>query len=185
MLYLRKGDITRFSGDVIVNAASRHLHHGGGVCGAIHRAAGPELLAACRSHIRAYGKPRVGTAVLTPPGYLPCRAVIHAVGPRWLFGLRAGRQDNLLAQAYLRALTLARDNGFSSMAFPCISNGHYFFPHERAAGTALRTIITFLTHIAPDMDVHCFCFSRRDALIYRHILLEKHRHLFLTDDTTL
>ncbi|ELX5461622.1 macro domain-containing protein [Salmonella enterica] len=126
MLYLRKGDITRFSGDVIVNAASRHLHHGGGVCGAIHRAAGPELLAACRSHIRAYGKPRVGTAVLTPPGYLPCRAVIHAVGPRWLFGLWAERQDNLLAQAYLRALTLARDNGFSSMAFPCISTGHYF-----------------------------------------------------------
>lgn len=87
MLYLRKGDITRFSGDVIVNAASRHLHHGGGVCGAIHRAAGPELLTACISHIRAYGNPRAGTAVLTPPGYLPCRAVIHAVGPRWLFGL--------------------------------------------------------------------------------------------------
>ncbi|EBW7255768.1 O-acetyl-ADP-ribose deacetylase, partial [Salmonella enterica subsp. enterica serovar Gatow] len=123
--------------------------------------------------------------VLTPPGNLPCRGVIHAVGPRWLFGLRAGRQDDLLAQAYLRALTLARDNGFSSIAFPCISTGHYFYPHERAAGTALRTIITFLTHIAPDMDVHCFCFSRRDTLIYRHILLEKHRHLFLTDDTTL
>ncbi|EAN5736239.1 O-acetyl-ADP-ribose deacetylase [Salmonella enterica] len=181
MLYLRKGDITRFSGDVIVNAASRHLHHGGGVCGAIHRAAGPELLAVCRSHIRAYGKPRVGTAVLTPPGNLPCRAVIHAVGPRWLFGLWAERQDDLLAQAYLRALTLARDNGFSSMAFPCISTGHYFFPHERAAGTALRTIITFLTNIAPDMDVHCFCFSGRDALIYRRIL-EEHHCPFLTDD---
>ncbi|EJX4928625.1 macro domain-containing protein, partial [Salmonella enterica] len=69
----------------------------------------------------------VGTAVLTPPGNLPCRAVIHAVGPRWLFGLWAERQDDLLAQAYLRALTLARDNGFSSMAFPCISTGHYFY----------------------------------------------------------
>ncbi|HCM1846794.1 TPA: macro domain-containing protein [Salmonella enterica subsp. diarizonae serovar 16:z10:e,n,x,z15] len=181
MLYLREGDITRFSGDVIVNAASRHFHHGGGVCGAIHRAAGPELLAACRNHIRAYGKPRVGTAVLTPPGYLPCRAVIHAMGPRWLFGLWAERQDNLLAQAYLRALTLARDNGFSSMAFPCIRTGHYFFPHERAAGTALRTILTFLTNIASDMDVHCFCFSRRDALIYRRILDSCH-YPFLTDD---
>lgn len=126
-------------------------------------------------------KPRVGTAVLTPPGNLPCRAVIHAVGPRWLFGLWAERQDDLLAQAYLRALTLARDNGFSSMAFPCISTGHYFFPHERAAGTALRTIITFLTNIAPDMDVHCFCFSGRDALIYRRIL-EEHHCPFLTDD---
>ncbi|AXD73889.1 hypothetical protein DMO59_24635 [Salmonella enterica subsp. diarizonae] len=112
---------------------------------------------------------------------MPCRAVIHAVGPRWLFGLWAERQDNLLAQAYLRALTLARDNGFSSIAFPCISTGHYFFPHERAAGTALRTIITFLTHIAPDMDVYCFCFSRRDALIYRRIL-EEHHCPFLTDD---
>ncbi|ECA5826340.1 O-acetyl-ADP-ribose deacetylase [Salmonella enterica] len=181
MFYLREGDITRFSGDVIVNAASTRLHHGGGVCGAIHSAAGPELLVACRNHIRAYGKPRVGTVVLTSPGRLLSRGVIHAVGPRWLFGLWAGRHDDLLAQAYLRALRLARDNGFSSIAFPCISTGHYFYPHDRAARIALRTIITFLTNIAPDLDVYCFCFDRRDTLIYRRILEEHYPH-FLTDD---
>ncbi|HGG6757229.1 TPA: macro domain-containing protein [Salmonella enterica subsp. enterica serovar Java] len=132
MLYLRKGDITRFSGDVIVNAASTRLHHGGGVCGAIHRAAGPELLAACRNHIRSHGSLPAGEVILTPPGKLPCRGVIHAVGPRWLFGAYAERQDGLLAQAYFRALRLARDNGFLSIAFPCISIGYYFYPHESA-----------------------------------------------------
>jgi O-acetyl-ADP-ribose deacetylase len=126
MFYLREGDITRFSGDVIVNAASPCLHHGSGVCGAIHNAAGPDLLVACRNHIRAYGKPRAGTVVLTSPGRLLCRGVIHAVGPRWLSGLWAGRSDDLLAQMYLRALRLARDNGFNSIAFPCISTGHFF-----------------------------------------------------------
>ncbi|HAG0015843.1 TPA: O-acetyl-ADP-ribose deacetylase [Salmonella enterica] len=181
MLYIRKGDITRFSGDVIVNAASSRLHHGGGVCGAIHRAAGPGLLAACKSHIRAYGNLPVGAVLFTPPGKLSCHGVIHAVGPRWLFGLRAERQDALLAQSYRRALTLARDNGFRSMAFPCISTGHYFYPHQRAAGIALRTITAFLAATAPEMDVHCFCFSNRDLLIYRHIL-EECRHPFLTDD---
>ncbi|ELO0595357.1 TPA: macro domain-containing protein [Salmonella enterica subsp. enterica serovar Muenchen] len=181
MLHLRKGDITRFSGDVIVNAASTRLHHGGGVCGAIHRAAGPELLAACRNHIRSHGSLPAGEVILTPPGKLPCRGVIHAVGPRWLFGAYAERQDGLLAQAYFRSLTLARDNGFCGIAFPCISTGHYFYPHERAAGIALRTINTFLANTAPDLDVHCFCFSRRDFLIYRHILEECH-HSFLTDD---
>ncbi|WP_232478616.1 macro domain-containing protein [Salmonella enterica] len=164
-----------------MNAASTRLHHGGGVCGAIHSAAGPELLTACISHIRAYGKPRVGTAVLTPPGRLLCRGVIHAVGPRWLLGLYAERQDRLLMQAYHRALMLARDNGFSSIAFPCISTGHYFYPHERAASIVLPTIIAFLADTAPDMDVHCFCFARRDILIYRRILEEHHAH-FLTDD---
>ncbi|EBD0365840.1 hypothetical protein FHI53_26965 [Salmonella enterica] len=119
MLYIRKGDITWFSGDVIVNAASARLHHGGGVCGAIYRAAGPELLTACRTHIRHHGNLPVGTAVLTPPGKLPCRGVIHAVGPRWLFGVYAERQDGLLAQAYRRALQLARDRlSFTALIVP-------------------------------------------------------------------
>ncbi|HGJ5065147.1 TPA: macro domain-containing protein [Salmonella enterica subsp. enterica serovar Muenchen] len=140
MLYLRKGDITRFSGDVIVNAG----------------------------------------CIMAAAYVVPCRGVIHAVGPRWLFGAYAKRQDGLLAQAYLRALRLARDNGFLSIAFPCISTGHYFYPHERVAGITLRTIITYLVN-TPDMDVYCFCFSRRDLLIYRRIQEESH-HSFLTDD---
>lgn len=90
MFYLREGDITRFSGDVSVNAASPCLHHGSGVCGAIHNAAGPDLLVACRNHIRAYGKPRVGTVVLTSPGRLLCRGVIHAVGPAGCLGCGPG-----------------------------------------------------------------------------------------------
>lgn len=119
ILYIRKGDITRFSGDVIVNAASTRLHHGGGICGAIHSAAGPELLTACRTHIRHHGNLPVGMAVLTPPGKLPCRGVIHAVGPRWLFGVYAERQDGLLAQAYRRALQLARDRlSFTALIVP-------------------------------------------------------------------
>ncbi|ELC8789685.1 macro domain-containing protein [Salmonella enterica] len=83
-------------------------------------------MTACRAHIRCYGNLPAGTAIHTPPGKLPCRGVNHEVGPRWLFGVYAERQDGLLAQAYHRALTLARDSGFFSLAFPCISTGHYF-----------------------------------------------------------
>ncbi|HFW3088925.1 TPA: macro domain-containing protein [Salmonella enterica subsp. enterica serovar Reading] len=179
MLYLRKGDIIRFSGDVIVNAASTRLHHGGGVCGAIHRVAGPELLDACRKHIRCHGNLLAGEAIFTPAGKLPRRDVIHAVGSRWLFGVYAERQDGLLVQAYLRSLKSARDNGLRGIAYPCINTGYYFYPHERAAGIAVRTIITYLVD-TPDMDVYCFCFSRRDRLIYRRIL-EESPPSFLTD----
>ncbi|HFW3088927.1 TPA: macro domain-containing protein [Salmonella enterica subsp. enterica serovar Reading] len=89
----------------------------------------------------------------------------------------AKRQDGLLAQAYFQSLKLARGNGFRSIAFPCISTGHYFYPHERAAGIALRTLNTFLSNTAPDLDVYCFCFSRRDLLIYQRILDECHHAL--------
>ncbi|HFZ8572613.1 TPA: macro domain-containing protein [Salmonella enterica subsp. enterica serovar Birkenhead] len=146
----------------------------------MHRAAGPGLLAECRNHIRSHGSLPAGEVILTPPGKLPCRGVIHEVGPRWLFGAYAKRQDGLLAQAYFRSLKLARDNGFCSTAFPCISTGHYFYPHKRVAGITLWTIITYLVN-TPDMDVYCFCFSRRDLLIYRRIQEESH-HSFLTDD---
>lgn len=171
MLAVTQGDITRFNVDAIVNAASTHLHHGGGVGGAIHKAAGSALLTACRTYIRQHGHIRTGDAVLTPAGLLPCRYVIHAVGPRWLFGLRARHQDNLLAKAYYQALMLARKNALQRVAFPCISTGHYFYPHERAARIAINTIIAFLAETGTDMDVLCVCYTKRDFRIYQRLLV--------------
>lgn len=175
MLIVTQGDITLFNVDAIVNAASTHLHRGGGVGGAIHRAAGPALLTACRTYIRQHGRIRTGDAVLTPAGHLPCRYVIHTVGPHWLFGLRARHQDKLLAKAYYQALVLARENVLQRIAFPCISTGHYFYPHERAARIAINTIIDFLAENGADMDVLCVCYNKRDFRIYQRLLAQAHK----------
>lgn len=134
MIRVWQGDITNLAVDAIVNAANTSLLGGGGVDGAIHRVAGPGLLAECR---RLGGCP-TGKARITAGHDLPARYVIHTVGPVWRGG-DAG-EDELLASAYRNSLGLARDHDLSSIAFPAISTGIYGFPADRAARIAIDTI---------------------------------------------
>jgi len=143
-----QGDITTLAVDAIVNAAKNSLLGGGGVDGAIHRAAGPELQAFCRTLEGC----ETGQAKLSPGFRLPARHVIHTVGPVWRGGQQ--QEDTLLASCYRACLTLAHQNGFASVAFPAISTGIYGFPAERAARIAVQEIRAFLSaHPTPERVV--------------------------------
>jgi len=161
-----EGDITAQKVDAIVNAANSSLLGGGGVDGAIHRAAGPGLLAECRGlHGCATGEAKV------TGGYrLAARWVIHTVGPVWKGGGHS--EDELLAACYRNSLTLARDTGVRSIAFPAISTGAYGFPLGRACGIALREIRQFLEANPLPEEILLVCFDRHTADVYRTALTE-------------
>ena len=151
-------DITTLAVDAIVNAANERLTGGGGVDGAIHRAAGPELLAACR---RLGGCP-TGEARITGGYRLRARRVIHSVGPVWRGGGHG--EAELLASAYRAALSLAEANGLKTIAFPAISTGVYGYPGDRAAPVAVNAVANFCAHgTAIEQVVFC-CFSEASAI---------------------
>ena len=189
MIKIVKGDITTLAVDAIVNAANQVMLGGGGVDGAIHRAAGYELYEACLKvpEVRPGVRCPTGEARITPGFKLPAKFVIHTVGPVY----RDGQHDEpeKLANCYRNSLTLAAENGCKSIAFPCISTGVYGYPIENAAKIAVREVREFLTanairlckdhggqeatevrENAAEMKVIFCCFSERDAVVYDRIL---------------
>ena len=159
-----EGDITALDVDAIVNAAKPSLLGGGGVDGAIHRAAGPELLAECRT----LGGCETGQAKITRGYCLKARHVIHTVGPVWRGG--QANEDRLLADAYANSLQLAQQHGLRSIAFPAISTGAYGFPPDRAARIAVATVADHL-RAGGDIDRTVFCcFSPTSADLHARAL---------------
>ena len=159
-----QGDITRVAADAIVNAANRSLLGGGGVDGAIHRAAGPRLLAECLT----LGGCATGDAKVTKGYGLPARWVIHTVGPVWHGG--DSGEDDLLASCYRRCLEVAAEKELEKIAFPSISTGAYRFPLDRAAGIAVRTVRAFLVEHECPAKVVFVCFDALTTAAYQQEL---------------
>ena len=161
-----QGDITAQALDAIVNAANTTLLGGGGVDGAIHRAAGPELLEECR---RVGGCP-TGEARITRGYQLPARHVIHTVGPVWRGGTH--REPELLRGCYVNSLRLAAEHGIQTLAFPSISTGAYGYPIDQAAEIAIATVRAELARRTSVTLVRFVCFSAPDLAVYRRLLGE-------------
>jgi len=171
MMKIIQCDITTLAVDAIVNAANERMLGGGGVDGAIHRAAGPELYKACLKvpEVRPGVRCPTGEARITPGFRLPAKFVIHTVGPVYRDGLHG--EPEKLAACYRNALALAAENGCSSIAFPCISTGVYGYPKEAAAKIAVREVREFLAaKNAEEMEVIFCCFSERDKNVYNNVV---------------
>ena len=165
------GDITTQNVDVVVNAANPSLMGGGGVDGAIHRAAGPQLLEACKIVRQQQGECPPGHAVITIAGNLPAKAVIHTVGPVWHGGDH--HEARILEDAYHNCLRLAADNGYQTMAFPAISTGVYGYPKAAAAAIAVDTVYRYLSLKPMPEKVFFVCYDEETTQLYRQRLTER------------
>ncbi|MFZ2866140.1 MAG: O-acetyl-ADP-ribose deacetylase [Ignavibacteriaceae bacterium] len=165
-IQIHRGDITKLKVDAIVNAANTSLLGGGGVDGAIHRAAGPELL----EFNRKLGGCKTGEAKISPGFNLPAKFIIHTVGPVWNGG--KSNEDKLLANCYINSLKLAVENKIKTIAFPAISTGVYHFPLERATKIAVAEVKKFLEKNESIEKVIFVCFSDHDYNIYQNMLDE-------------
>lgn len=163
-IQLIQEDITKLNVDAIVNAANTSLLGGGGVDGAIHKAAGKELLETCK---RLNGC-RTGEAKITPGFKLPARYIIHTVGPVWQKG--AYDEENLLKSCYLKSLQIANSKMMNTVAFPNISTGVYGFPKTKAAKIAIKTVKEYLLHYQYPKKVYFVCFDNDNFKIYKELL---------------
>ncbi len=168
-LEARKGDITKFDSDAIVNAANSSLMGGGGVDGAIHRAGGPAILEACRKIIAKQGSCKTGEAVITGAGQLSAKFIIHTVGPLWRGG--SFNEAELLAACYRNSLLLAEKYQLRSVAFPCISTGIYGYPKALAGQVAVQTTRAMADELVTIEKILFVCFDEKDFSIYQNLLM--------------
>lgn len=166
---IKIGDITKTSIDAIVNAANPSLMGGGGVDGAIHKAGGSTILAECMEIISRIGTCKTGEAVITNAGNLPCKKVIHTVGPVWRGGTQ--NENNLLVACYQNSLALALEYKLTSIAFPNISTGIYLFPKKEAARLAINAVSSFLNeHMGEIQEVVFVCYDEENLSLYQELL---------------
>lgn len=171
MIHLEKGDITKAKTEAIVNAANNALRGGGGVDGAIHRAAGPGLLKECQQWVAENGELPTGQAMFTGAGELSQKFVIHTVGPVWQGGTE--NEDQLLANCYINSLHICGREKIPSVAFPNISTGVYGYPKRDAAEVAVATVRNFFSSYEKTLEVTFVCFDEGNFGIYEGMIKER------------